>query len=808
MEKKEPSLFKRLLWLWVFLLSPIVGITGLFLLVSSDVFGPLPTFEELASPVSNLASEVYTADQQLLGKYYRENRSSIKYEDISPWVSIALVSTEDERYYGHTGIDFWALPRVIAGVLMGTTSKGGGSTITQQLAKMLFHDRPQGKLQRVLQKFKEWVIAVRLERHYTKQEIIAMYLNRFDFIHTAVGIKSASQIYFNTTADSLSILESATLVGMAKNPVLYDPLRKPENALMRRNVVLGQMLRNEQISEEVCDSLRAQPIDLKFQSVGHAEGMAPHFREIMRRQLGKMFNEKDPNTDQYILRKPDGSGYDIYRDGLKVYTTIDSRLQRYAEKAVSTHLKNLQKDFWRDIKRNKNPPFHNTMRDHEVESIIQSAIRRTSKYAVLTGKECANCGRRGDFVSQIERNDSSLFVCRASDCHHEELVPEPDSILPQFYKPEKMTVFSWAGDIDTVLSFVDFIKYQKSILQTGMMSMDPHTGFIKAWVGGIDYKHFAYDHVQQGKRQVGSTFKPFVYGLAMQEGMSPCKKVPNIKYTFYKGEYGLLKDWTPQNSDGEYGYDVTLKYGLANSMNTITAWLFKQFSPQAVINFAKRLGIESKIAPVPALCLGIADVSVYEMVGAYSTFANKGIWTEPIFISRIEDKDGNVILEIVPETREAMSEQLAYTMIDMLKGVVDAVRGGPEGKKTGSGMRLRSQMSDERPYQGIYTPVAGKTGTTQNNSDGWFIGITPDLVTGVWVGAEDRGVHFRTTYYGQGANMALPVWAYYMKDVYKDESLKISKEDFEAPEGQLGVELDCSKYTETISNFRDDEFNQ
>ncbi len=808
MEKKETSTSKRLLWLWILLLSPILMVTGIFLLVSNDVFGPLPTFEELESPVSNLASEVYTADQQLLGKYYRENRSSINYEDISPWVSTALISTEDERYFGHTGIDFWALPRVFAGVLMGTTSKGGGSTITQQLAKMLFHDRPQGKLQRVIQKFKEWVIAVRLERHYTKEEIIAMYLNRFDFIHTAVGIKSASQIYFTTTADSLSILQAATLVGMAKNPVLYDPLRKPENALIRRNVVLGQMLRNEKISEELCDSLRAIPIELNFQSVGHAEGMAPYFREIMRRQLGKMFNEKDPKTEEYVLRKPDGSSYDIYRDGLKIYTTIDSRLQQYAEKAVGSHLTNLQKDFWRDLKPNKNPPFHNTIRDHEIESIIQSAIRRTSKYAVLTGRECANCGRRGDYVSQIERNDSSLFVCRAADCHHEELVPHQDSIIPQFYKPQKMSVFSWKGDIDTTLSFVEFIKYQKSILQAGMMSMDPHTGFIKAWVGGINYKHFAYDHVKQGKRQVGSTFKPFLYGLAMQEGMSPCMKVPNIKYTFYKGEYGLLEDWTPSNSDGEYGYDVTLKYALANSMNTITAWLFKQFSPQAVINFAKRLGIESKIAPVPSLCLGIADVSVYEMVGAYSTFANKGVWTEPIFISRIEDKDGNVIVEVVPETREAMSEDLAYTMIDMLKGVVDAVPGGPENKRTGSGMRLRSRMSDDRPYQGISTPVAAKTGTTQNNSDGWFIGVTPDLVTGVWVGAEDRGVHFRTTYYGQGANMALPVWAYYMKDAYKDKSLNISTEDFEAPEGNLKQELDCSKYTETISNFHDDEFNQ
>lgn len=807
-EEKKKSKRKWLLWLWLIFLSPVVGIVAMFSLVSMEVFGPLPTFEELENPKSNLASEVYTADQEILGKYYRENRTNIQFEDISPWVPTALVSTEDERYFGHTGIDFWALPRVFGGVLMGTTSKGGGSTITQQLAKMLFHERPSSKIGRIIQKFQEWVIAVRLERHYTKEEIIAMYLNRFDFIHTAVGIKSASQVYFNTTVDQLDILQSATLVGMAKNPVLYDPLRKPENSLKRRNIVLGQMLRNEKITREEFDSLKALPIELDFQSVDHKSGIAPYFREILRRELGRLFNEKDPETDEYVLSKPDGSGYDIYRDGLRVYTTLDSRMQRYAEKAVESHLSNLQVDFWREINRNLSPPFHNTVTKKEVERIIQSAIRRTPKYAVLTGKECANCGRRSNFVSTIERNDSTIFVCSASDCLHEEPAPHPDSILPQFYRPEKMKIFTWKGEVDTTMSYVDFIKYNKSILQSGMMSMDPHTGFVKAWVGGIDYKHFVYDHVKQGKRQVGSTFKPFVFGLAMQEGMSPCKKVPNTLYTFYKGEYGLLDDWTPKNSEGTYGYDVSLKYALANSMNTITAWLFKQFSPQAIINFAKRLGIESEIDPVPSLCLGIADVSVYEMVGAYSTFANKGVWTEPIFISRIEDKNGNVIHEVVPETREAMSEEQAYVMLDLLKGIVDGVRGDHDGRVIGTGVRLRGQPSDARPYQGIYTKVAGKTGTTQNNSDGWFIGITPDLVTGVWVGAEDRGVHFSRTYYGQGANMALPVWAYYMKDVYADKSITISTEDFEAPENGVSVELDCSRYKETISTFQDDEFNQ
>jgi len=805
---KRIGLGKFLLIFWSLAIIPLLMLVLLFYLVSNDYLGELPTFEELENPKSNLASEVYTADQVLLGKYYRENRVNVLYEEISPWVTQALVSTEDERFFEHSGIDFWALPRVFIGVLTGTTSKGGGSTITQQLAKMLFHDRPANKLERILQKFKEWVIATRLERQYTKEEIITMYLNKFDFINNAVGIKSAANVYFSKQPDSLDILESAMLVGMAKNPNLYNPVRKPDNAKFRRNIVLGQMLRNEVIEDELYDSLKVTEVELNYNRADHKTGLAPYFREVLRLRLGELFSQKDPKTGEYLIKKPDGDPYDIYRDGLKIYTTLDSRLQKYAEYAVSAHLKNLQQDFFRDINKNKRPPFHNTLSSSEVERILNTSIKRTSKYGVLTGKECANCGRRGQFVSKVEEEGKEYWECSAEDCGHRSHVVPKDSIDIIFNTPEKYTVFTWEGEKDSMMSFVDYIKYKKSILQAGMMSMDPHTGFVKAWVGGIDYKHFAYDHVIQGKRQVGSTFKPFVYGLAMQEGMSPCYEVTNTLYTFYKGEYGLLKDWTPQNSDGEYGYNVSLKYALANSMNTITAWLLKRFSPKAVIAFAKKAGIESHIEPVPSLCLGIADLSVYEMVGAYSTFANKGVWTEPIYISRIEDNKGNLVMEFIPETREAMSEETAYVMLEMLKGIVDGVRGKHDGKVLGTGIRLRSQPNDQRPYTGISTKVAGKTGTTQNNSDGWFMGVTPDLVTGVWVGAEDRGVHFRTTYYGQGANTALPVFAYYMKKVYQDKSLNISQGDYEKPQKPLSIELDCDRYEkQSFSGFSEDDFN-
>lgn len=807
-EKASLGLGKFLLIFWSLASLPLLGLVLLFYLVSNDYLGELPSFEELENPKSNLASEVYTADQMLLGKYYRENRTNVLYEEMSPFVPQALVATEDERFYDHSGIDFWALPRVVMGVLTGTTSKGGGSTITQQLAKMLFHDRPGSKLERVIQKFKEWVIATRLERQYTKEEIITMYLNKFDFINNAVGIKSAASVYFSKSPDSLNILESAMLVGMAKNPTLYNPVRKPDNALFRRNIVLGQMKRNELLTDQELDSLKQYEVALNFNRVDHKTGPAPYFREMLRLKLGEMFKAKDEATGEYIIQKPNGDPYNVYSDGLKIYTTIDSRMQQYAENAVASHLTNLQKDFFRDINKGKRPPFHNTLSKSEVDRIINTSIKRSSHYRILKGKECANCGRRGDFVSKITEDGKDYWLCSAADCEHKTHVVPADSIDIIFNTPQEFKVFSWEGEKDTMMSFVDYIKYNKSILQAGLMSMDPHTGFVKAWVGGVDYEHFAYDHVKQGKRQVGSTFKPFVYGLAIQEGMSPCYEVTNTLYTFYKGEYGLLKDWTPKNSDGEYGYEVSLKYALANSMNTITAWLLKRFSPKAVIAFARKAGIKSHIEPVPSLCLGIADLSVYEMVGAYSTFANKGVWTEPIFISRIEDSKGNVVIDFVPETREAMNEETAYVMLEMMKGIVDGVRGSHDGKVLGTGIRLRSQPSDSRPYTGISSKIAAKTGTTQNNSDGWFMGVTPDLVTGVWVGAEDRGVHFRTTYYGQGANTALPIWAYYMNSVYDDEKLNISQSDFEKPEKTLKIELDCNKFqSQNNGGFDPEDFN-
>lgn len=754
MAEKTPPQKKRrygklILILWLLLLIPPSMIAGMIYLASVGFFGELPTFEELENPKSNLASEVYTADQVLLGTYYRENRSNVSFDKISPNVVNALVATEDERFFEHSGIDLKSLGRVVYGVLTGQMSKGGGSTITQQLAKMLFHNRPGTKIERGIQKFKEWIIAVQLERQYTKEEIISMYLNKFDFINNAVGIKSAARVYFSTSPDSLTLPQSAMLVGMAKNPALFNPLRRPDTVLHRRNVVYAQMLRNELISREEFDSLKQEPLNLNFSRVDHRTGLAPYFREVLRLELRKLLNEQDEEGN-YILAKPDGEPYDLYGDGLRIYTTLNSRLQKYAEEAVSKHLgEELQADFWRNLKDKKQGLFDWRINKTQANAILRQAQIRSPRYK-----------------SMRERG-----------------VPE-DSIEIAFNTPTEMTVFSWEGDKDTTMTPWDSIKYYKSFLQAGMMSMDPNTGFIKAWVGGIDYRYFNYDHVMQSRRQVGSTFKPIVYSLAIQEGYSPCYKVPNIKTCF---ELPDKPDWCPKNSDDEYGGMISLKYGLANSMNTITAWVMKQFGPKAVINMARKLGITSPLDEVPALCLGVADLSVYEITAANSTFVNKGVYIEPIFISRIEDKNGNVIVDYIPERREAMSEQTAYAMLNLMQGVVDGVYSDHFGKKLGTGVRLRFKY-------GFKNEIAGKTGTTQNNSDGWFIGLTPDLVTGVWVGAEDRSVRFTRTYYGQGANTSLPIWALYMKQVYADSTnLGIKPIPFEKPEN-INIELDCEEW--------------
>lgn len=797
---KEPkkSYSKLIITLWV------IGILLPFLLFFTVMWGaksgslgfdPLPSFEELENPKSNLASEIFTADGKMIGKYFKENRTNVKYEQLSPYLVDALIATEDERYRSHSGIDFRGLMRAV----INLGSAGGASTITQQLAKMMFNEPARGTAERIKQKLQEWILAVELEKRYTKDEIIVMYYNKFDFIYNAVGIKSACNVYFDKQPNELTIEEAAVLVGMAKNPSLYNPKKFPENALKRRNTVFAQMVRNGQLNQAEFDSLKELPIVLDYKVVDHKEGIAPYFREILRGELQDMFKQKDANG-KYIYAKKDGTPYNIYSDGLKIFTTLDSRMQKYAEWAVNEYIGNtLQGQFFKHLKRYRKSkyPFDNKITTAQFKQILETAKKRTARYRIMAGKECANCGRRGKNVEK----EGNYFVCQADDCEQKTWAINEDSIDIVFNKPMKMKVFTYQDDIDTTLSPMDSIKYYKCFLQTGLMSVDPHTGYIKAWVGGTNFKNFAYDHVKTGKRQVGSTFKPFVYSTAIQNGYSPCYKVPNIQYTFHKGENGLLKDWAPKNSDGLYGCDVSLKYALANSMNTITAWVMKQFGPQAVVNQARSMGVTSKLDPVPSLCLGVADLTVYEMVGANASLANKGVWIEPSMYTRIEDKHGNVIVDFKPKSNEAMSEETAYVMLDLMKGVVDGEYNKCVGDlmknpryNSGTGMRLRGTISESRPYVGHRYPIAGKTGTTQNNSDGWFMGITPDLVTGVWVGAEDRSVRFATTAMGQGANTALPVWGYYMQKVHEDKTLNISDGDFEKPEKPLSIELNCVKY--------------
>lgn len=778
-------------WLIVFapffLLFSLIGLAGL------GAFGELPTFEELENPNSSLATVVYTSDDELLGKYFLQNRTNVNYEDLSPYLTQALVATEDERYFDHSGIDLKGLARAV--INLGRS--GGASTITQQLAKMLFSERPKSKIERVFQKFQEWIISVRLERQYTKSEIIAMYLNRFDFLNNAVGIESAARVYFNKKPLELDLNESATLVGMAKNPSVYNPIRNMDTTVHRRNVVFRQMMRNNIITEEAFDTLKTLNIELNYQKVDHKEGLAPYFREILRMELKKIF-EKQDKKGNYLYKKRDGSPYNFYKDGLIVYTTIDSRMQRYAEWAVAEHLKTeLQNDFFKDLKKKPNAPFDWKSTKENRDAILNYAKRKSRRYQILSGQECENCGRRGEYLEFKTEDGNDIIFCNAEDCEHIRPRLNEDSIDALFNSPVEMSVFSWKGDIDTTMSPMDSIKYYKSYLQAGMMSMDPHTGYIKAWVGGINYMHFRFDHVKLAKRQVGSTIKPFLYSIAIQKGYSPCYEIPNVPVTIHKGNWGLLHDWTPKSDGFDFHGMVSLKYGLANSMNNVTAWIMKQFGPQVIVDFVKEIGIESPFKPVPSLCLGVEDVSLFEMVGANGTFANKGVWIEPTFITRIEDNNGNVIVDINPRTNEAMTEEAAYIMLSLMKGVIDGVynKYKPKNKKTGTAMRLRTPK-ETRPYGGFRNPIAGKTGTTQNHSDGWFIGLTPDLVTGVWVGAEDPGIRFSTLSKGMGTNMALPMWGYFMQKVYADTSIHISQGDFEKPEKSISIELDCERFAD------------
>ncbi len=730
--------------LWITFLAFIAFVFLLFLSISLGLFGKMPSFEELENPKSSLATEIYSTDNKLLGKYFIENRSNIHYQELSVNVINALIATEDIRFEKHSGVDIKAVFRMFYGVFTGM-SKGGASTITQQLAKNLFpRKKNSSTLTLAITKLKEWVTAIKLERNYSKDEILAMYLNTVDFGNMSFGIKSAAKTYFNKLPSELKIEEAALLIGILQAPTYYSPIRNPDRALERRNTVLRQLKKYKYISEEQYDSIKAIPIDMSgFRLQDHTAGPATYFREYLRGVMTEWCNNH---------QKPDGTPYNLYKDGLKIYTTIHSRMQEYAEQSVAEYLgKELQPLFYRHWKGYKDAPFmFEKNQKREIELLMLQAMRRSDRFAHL---------------KQANASDAEIFK--------------------DFNTPVKMRVFTWTGDRDTVMSPMDSIRYFKFFLQAGFMSMDPHTGYVKAYVGGIDYRYFQYDHVVVAKRQVGSTFKPFLYTLAMQEGESPCSKYPNVQPVIELPNGDI---WAPENSSKErLGEEVTLKWALANSNNWISGQLMKKYSPQDVIRIARKMGVTSDIPPVYSIALGSADLSLYEMTGAMSTFANKGVFVEPIFITRIEDRNGNVLESFVPKQQEAISEETAYLMIMLMKGVVES----------GTGIRLRYKY-------GFDNPIAGKTGTTQNQSDGWFMGITPELVSGVWVGCEDRSAHFRSIDLGQGANMALPIWALYMKKVYADKQLGYLMNDFDPPSKPMNLEFDCDKYQGPVKKKKED----
>ena len=736
-----------LIWFWSLFLGGI-GIAFLVMwLITRGALGYLPPLEELQNPKNTFASEIISSDMQSMGRYYRyENRIGVQYSDLSPTLINALVATEDVRFYDHTGVDFKSMLRAV--LKLGRA--GGGSTLTQQLAKQLWSPRANNIFERAMQKPIEWVIATKLERLYSKDEILLMYLNQFDFLYNAVGIQSASQVYFSTTPANLKLEEAAMLVGMCKNPSLYNPVRHPVRATNRRNTVLSQMEKYGFIDEATRDSVAAIPLELHYRSVDHKQGMAPYFREYLRGVL----TAKEPKQNdypewaqlQYKLdmwqwendplygfceknHKPDGSKYDIYQDGLKIYTTINSRMQKYAEEAVSEHMQAQQKSFFKELKKKKNAPFSRTLTQAEIDGIMTRSMRQTDRY-------------RG-----MKRYGYSA-----------------DSIKAVFMTPREMQVFTYdRGMIDTVMSPFDSIKWQKSFLRCGFMSMDPHTGHVKAYVGGPDFAHFQYDMCTKGRRQVGSTVKPFLYTLAMDEGMWPCET------WVYDSVVVILPNgdrWAPRDTHEKYhGDTLSLTWGLKESSNWMAAYLMTLFTPEQLVKMMQSFGIKGQLDPVVSLCLGPCEVSVEEMVDAYTTFANKGIRTEPLYVTRIEDSNGNVIGSFTPRTHEIISETTAYKMIYMLRAVLDH----------GTGVRTRFKY-------GITAPMGGKTGTTNNNSDGWFMCFTPSLVSGTWVGGEDRGIHFDNMAEGQGASMALPICALYMQKLYADKELGYTEEEqFDIP---------------------------
>ncbi|WP_159022032.1 penicillin-binding protein 1A [Formosa sp. L2A11] len=744
---KDQSYAKYVRWFWALFLTGIIAFVLLFL--SASAFGDLPDHTVLENPETNLATEIISSDGKTLGKFYfNDNRTPVGYDALSQNLIDALVATEDIRFYEHSGIDGRGTLRAFAKMGKG----GGASTISQQLAKLLFHgEGSKNIVERIGQKVKEWIIAIRLERQYTKEEILSQYFNIYDFGNNGDGIKSASSIYFGKKPKDLNLKEAAMLVGMFKNSSLYNPRTNPVGVKNRRNVVLAQMEKYGYITEQVKDSLQKTDLDLNYTPESHREGIATYFREYLKKFM-KDWIKKNP--------KSDGTYYNLYGDGLKVYTTIDSRMQQYAEDAVQRHMMDLQREF--DVQntpeRNSTTPFLGLSKD-EVNGLLNRSMRQSERWRKMK--------------RELKKTD-------------EEIIKSFNVAIP-------MTLFSWKGEIDTIMKPIDSMRYSKKFLHSGMMSMDPITGHVKAWVGGINYRHFQYDHVKQGKRQVGSTFKPFVYATAIDQlHLSPCDEFPDVPYTIEEGRWGNLKDWTPENSGLTYGGTRTLKNALANSVNTITARLMDKVGPAHVIEMAHKLGVTTEIPEVPSIALGTVDLSVFEMVGAYATFANKGVYTEPVMVTSIEDKNNTILFQFTPKTKDVLSEEVAYVTVKLLEGVTEG----------GSGTRLRTQGAEKwnKMYQEIMTgypykltnPIAGKTGTTQNQSDGWFMGMVPNLVTGVWVGAEDRAVHFRSITYGQGASMALPIWGTYMNSCYADEDLNISTAAFEEPE-ELTIQVDCDK---------------
>ena len=752
-KQAQKGYFTYIKWFWILFGSGMLFVGLIFLLASWGVFGEMPTFEHLENPNTNLATEIISSDNQTLGKFYLDdNRTPVSYDELPENLIQALVATEDARYYEHSGIDARGTLRAL--IFLG--SKGGASTISQQLSKLLFTKKPSGGLGRVIQKVKEWVIAIRLERQYTKEEIVQMYLNLYDFNYNADGIRSAARIYFGKEPSELKTEESAVLVGMLKNSSLYNPIRREELVLNRRNTVLSQMAKYDYISEAEKDSLQQLKMDINFNPESHREGLATYFRMYLQRFLNQWIKDNP---------KPEGGNYNIYLDGLKVYTTVDSRMQKNAEDAVEAHMKNLQAEFFHQNtpKRNPTAPFLD-LTSGAIDTIIRRAMKRSARWRHLR--------REGMSEEEIKKT---------------------------FHQKTEMTVFDWNSDSyekDTVMTPWDSIRYYKTFLRTAMMSMEPQTGHVKAWVGGVDYKHFQYDNVIQGARQAGSTFKPFVYAAAIDQlRYSPCDSLPDNQYCIEPLKHGNMEAWCPKNSDGKYsGENLTLKNALANSVNTVTAQLIDKVGPASVVSIAKNMGISREILEVPSIALGTPDFNVYEMVGAYGTFANQGVYVKPVMVTRIEDKNGTVLYEYRPETKDVLSKDVAYAMVNLMEGVT----------QYGSGGRLRHSFAKEQtvykeiitgyPY-GLTNPIAGKTGTTQNQSDGWFMGMVPNLVTGVWVGGEDRAAHFSSLTYGQGASMALPIWAIYMKKNYENEELGVSKGEFEEPE-ELSINVDCTKVLE------------